>query len=175
MAQLTIREMEDILLPMVNLALGWKPEERKARISWQAEEAPFPKKPTDLAFLKVTPTPSVPNQFRSVSYNQLGQAVITGQRVMNGSLIFYGEDSSAYENAQMFRNWLFTPQAAAMFQASGLALLIRLPEVQRIPERIKSTWWDRADFSFQFNAETEYTQPMEYIDEIGEIGLRVNR
>lgn len=100
-------------------------------------------------------------------------AATTGQRVMQCACIFYGQN--AFESADALREWLFSPVSVAPMRAAGMELLVRIPEIQRVPELINQKWWERADFNFSFNTAVEYSAPVEYIDTPGEITVKVSR
>lgn len=172
MAQ-TIRQLEDSLVRIITAALAWTPADERVRIAWQGESAPFIPSPTDVCYIQVTPVQDMTAQYRDTAYSGDFNAVTSGQRVMQCSCIFYGDNAA--ESATTLREWLLSPVSVAPMRAADMELLARVPEIQRVPELINSRWWERADFSFSFNTSAGISRAVEYIDTPGEITVKVNR
>lgn len=175
MATQTIKQLEDSLVQLITAAIGWDAGEERVRVAWQGENAPFIPSAWDCCFIRVTPVSDMTAGYRDAAYTDGTQytADTTGQRVMQCACIFYGQN--AFESADALREWLFSPVSVAPMRAAGMELLVRIPEIQRVPELINQKWWERADFNFSFNTAVEYSAPVEYIDTPGEITVKVNR
>ena len=175
MATQIIKQLEDSLVQLITAAIGWDAEDERVRIAWQGENAPFIPSAWDCCFIRVTPVNDMTAGYRDVVYTDGAQytADTAGQRVMQCACIFYGQN--AFESADALREWLFSPVSVTPLREAGMELLVRIPEIQRVPELINQKWWERADLNFSFNTAAGYTRQVEYIDTPGEITVKVNR
>lgn len=175
MATQTIKQLEDSLVQLITTAIGWNAGDERVRIAWQGENAPFIPSAWDCCFIRVTPVSDTTAGYRDTVYTDGTQytADTAGQRVMQCACIFYGQN--AFESADALREWLFSPVSVTPLREAGMELLVRIPEIQRVPELINQKWWERADFSFNFNTSAGISRAVEYIDTPGEITVKINR
>lgn len=155
---LTLTQIENIFQDMTTRILGYDPSVAangdRVRISYQPEGAPGWKRTDDIVFIRVGLVPDLVAQQRDISYSPISQQQsnrkVTYTRVLSVQWILYGPNS--FDKADVIRNGLYLPSYRDTLKANNLFMVLDSVQVPtRMPELLNSQWWERVDFSANFN------------------------
>lgn len=157
---LTLKEIEDFFQNITSLMLGLDMTQQinqgKVRVSWPTEGAPSWKISEDIVFLRITPIDDKQARTLNIIYdtNSIDNINLNKEtgytRVHKVDFTFYGPNS--YDNADLIRYNLLEPNAYKdEFKNKNLFVIPDIPMPTRLPELYNGQWWDRTDFSANFN------------------------
>lgn len=157
---LTLRQIEDFFQNITSLMLGLDMTQQinqgKVRISWPTNDAPSWKINEDIVFLRITPIDDKQARTLNIIYdtNSLDNVNLNKEtgytRVHKVDFTLYGPNS--YDNADLIRYTLLEPNAYKdEFKSKNLFVIPDIPMPTRLPELYNGQWWDRTDFSANFN------------------------
>lgn len=157
---LKLKELEDffqeITCKMLNLDMTKKENQDKVRIAWPTVGAPSWKINEDIVFLRITPIDDKLARTLSIIYdtNSIDNINLNKEtgytRVHKVDFTLYGPTS--YDNADLIRYILLEPNSYKdEFKNKNLFVIPDIPMPTRLPELYNGQWWDRTDFSANFN------------------------
>ena len=171
----SVGQLEEILRQAVLKCLGLPDDESTSRrvcTGWL--DAPEFENSEDIAFVTVTPSSDPITRQRDTTWIPNGDGTAeyteTGLRVMSANFVFYGPNAN--EDAQTVRNRIQMPAAREFLMRSGIGLIIAGHEPVRIPEARDGQWWERADYSINFNVISSYSERIGTIESLGEIQIK---
>lgn len=153
---LTLKQFEDTIWEVVVGILGWDKsspvKKNDVRLSWQ--NAPSIQKTDNVIYLKCNEKEDSYNKQRDVINVDNIYGLITQQtgytRIMNVDFVVYGSD--AFENVQTIKDGMFYSYARYLLANKNIYLLpASVTASVRVPELNNGLWWERRDFSLQFN------------------------
>lgn len=123
------------------------------QISWPTKGRPGYKITDDIAFIQVTPIDDPIIQQRDTQYqnNDASSDISTMVYTRVHSIVWVVVGPHSMENAEAIRNGLYLASTRSILRALNLHLVYKVPAVRRAPEAFNSQWWERCDFSAQFN------------------------
>lgn len=137
------------------------------RISWPAVGAPAWKRGDDVVFIRIGEDDDPINMLRDVVYepkeDDPDTAVEqTGQtRVLRVHWVCYGPH--AFDTASKIRRLLYTAKYRQPLSDNQIYLVPSTRAPVRAPENFEGQWWDRADYSAQFNDLVQTNVDVPYI------------
>lgn len=157
---LKLTELEDFFADVTYKILGLDPtlaaNKGKVRLTWPSNGAPSWKITDDVVFLRVTPIDDKQARTLNIIYDtnsidNINLKKETGYtRVHKIDFTFYGPNS--YDNADLIRYTLLEPNSYKdEFKNKNLFIIPDIPMPTRLPELYNGQWWDRTDFSANFN------------------------
>jgi len=125
----------------------------KVRISWPTGGAPAWKVHDDITFLRIFEVDDAYNRRRDTEKTQLDADNVnlakSYTRVNAVHWVFYGPNS--YDNAQKVRDGLSSPNNRRTLAIQNLFRIIDFKAPIRVPENYMGQWWERTDFTVNFN------------------------
>lgn len=128
----------------------------QVRVGWQRQGQPAWTVDEDVVILNAVEDDDAYNRTRDVQYeitelNPPGglTQVTTYTRVWRVMWTFYGPNS--FDRARQLRSGLFLQAPHDSLALSNLYLVTDVSAMQRVPELFEQQWWERVDFSCQFN------------------------
>lgn len=155
---LTAKQME-VVFQAATISLLGLPSNAydKVRVGWQSTGQPFPKIVQDVTILRVIEDDDPYNRIRDrktianpdvFAPNSLLQ-IETYTRVWRVFFTVYGPTS--FDNARKIRSGMFNDDIHDMLAAQNLYLVTDPSAPVRVPEERDAQWWERVDFSCQYN------------------------
>jgi hypothetical protein len=158
---LTRQQLEAIFQSVTATILGLDTNSG-VRCAWQTQGAPSWKVTEDVAVVRAIEDDDPYNRQRTVQMTPLPLAgnpaapdplnvnqQTTYTRVIRCVWSIYGPNS--FDNGQMVRDRLFDGDIRGTFAGSHLYFKTNIIAPARIPEYFQGQWWEREDFSVQFN------------------------
>lgn len=169
---LTLKQIEDLFQNITTQMLGLDPtapeNQGVVRVAWPTTGAPAWKITQDRIFIRVTPVDNDYNKQVSTQYEPVDSTivnqVISHTDVISVNWVIYGPNS--YDNAKKIRSSLFLSKFKMMLSANKIYLITNVPEVMRVPELYNGQWWDRSDFSANFNQLVINKEDVNYIKSV---------
>ena len=129
------------------------PVYKLVRIDWPTEGQPAWGIGEDIVFIGALlvddPSDKVRDLVMGVDGSGNPLETITQQAVWRASWTVYGPNATL--NARKIRAALFWQSTHDLLALSNLYLVPALPQVIRAPELFQGQWWERADFSAEYN------------------------
>ncbi len=127
----------------------------KVRVSWQPTGAPDWKQNEDILFIRA--------EWADDQYDRIREKTLypdpsddtkliqseTYTRVWRIAFVFYGPNG--LDKTRKILHALFSEPVHDSFAASHLYMIPDIGTPQRVPEEFTSIWWERVDFSVNFN------------------------
>lgn len=157
---LTLQELKDFFVAITCKILNIDPTtpqgKGKVRITWPADGQPSWKITDDIVFLRVTPIDDRVARTLNITYdtneqdNEYLKKKIGYTRVHKIDFTLYGPNS--YDNSDLIRFSLLDPHLFKQdFKSKNLFVIPDIPMPTRLPELYNGQWWERTDFSVNFN------------------------
>lgn len=154
---LLLKELEDIFKNLTFAVLGIDntipANKGLVRKAWPTKGAPAWKIDDDIAFIRVTPIDNKIARNQDILFkgnDPIWASKETGYtRTHRVDWTLYGPKS--YDNADLIRYNLFSQDYTTELKANNLFLITDVPMPQRLPELYNGQWWERTDFSAEFN------------------------
>ncbi|NRS20592.1 hypothetical protein HP398_29675 [Brevibacillus sp. HB1.4B] len=162
---LQLSDIENIFWNCTIQNLGLDPtakeSQKRIRIGYPTEGAPAWKRTDNVGFILVTLADDPIVQQAEISYTKATETTATRSasytRVIQVSWTFYGP--SSFDDADRIRNSLhLKPETFA-----PLALVTNVSAPFRLPELFAGQWWERTNFTAQFNEKVVRSTEVNYI------------
>jgi hypothetical protein len=154
---LTPKQVNNVMQQVTMTYLGIAPTDpqrfAKVRVGWQQQGEPAFTIAEDVVIITVVEDDDPYNRIRDFEY-VTGEAdtaieITTYTRVWRINWQFWGPNS--FDHARMVRSGLYTQKATNITVASNLYCVMDIPAPRRLVENDNGQWWERVDFSCQFN------------------------
>lgn len=137
------------------------------RVGWQQQGQPAFKVTEDVAFLRCAEDD---DQYDRIKHPSIvnGQQLFQYTRVWRVWWMLWGPNS--FDRARILRSSLFSQAIHDLLSAASLYLVTNPRAPQRVPEHKDNQWWERTDFSAQFNEMVTETPPVTFATSVEILG-----
>lgn len=151
---LTPNAVQTIFQSITLAALGLSPTAfDQVRVSWQVQGQPTWKVADDVVILRTVEDDDAYNRVRDqqlLPNDDVSQLQLTTYtRVWRVFWTLYGP--SSFDRARIIKSSLFTQAQHDVLALANLYAVTDFVAPQRMPENFEGQWWERTDFTCQFN------------------------
>jgi len=164
---LSLAQVEDLFQELTSDILGYTGEDRneKVRIAYLREGVPSFKVEDDVVYIRVNTQADPITMQRDVTYTQQdvdnANRIANYTRVQTISWIVYGPN--AFDNAELIRRSLYNLTTKRKLASLNLYIVPDATVPVRVPEEHNGRWWDRTDFTANFNENVKVSAVTPYI------------
>jgi hypothetical protein len=133
------------------------------RVGWQQQGQPFAKITENVAFVRCAEDDDPYDRIKHPSIVN-GQQLFQYTRVWRVWWTLYGPNS--FDNARAVRSSLFSQAIHDLLAAANLYFVTNPAAPHRLPEEKDGQWWERVDFSAQFNEFVTETPPVTFANSV---------
>jgi hypothetical protein len=168
---LTLQQVENFFHEVTCNILGYANptlRNRNVRISFLTEGAPSMKLDEDVAFIRVNTQADPITMQRDVTYSEqdvdIANRTVSYTRVQTISWVLYGPN--AFNNAELIRRSLYNLDVRKELAGKNLYIIPDATVPVRLPEEFGGRWWERADFTANFNESVIVAATVPYIQSV---------
>lgn len=172
----TIEEIEDLFRVVVLTILGLDIDtnHKRVRFPWGSNlkagigSAPSWNRTEDVCVIYALPQDDVYNRTRNRKYEDRGgrDLITVDEHTDIHHMMFANYGPHAYECARDIRDGLFRDDIRRILKKSNFYMVPDVSAIKKVPDIYEGQWWNRVDFSAEFNEYVRRENTMMTIEEI---------